>query len=74
MKTMVKTWLIMAVVLGVFGPAAGATDPATPAHETATFAGGCFWCMEAPFDKLEGVISTTSGYTGSYNRIWCLRS
>lgn len=28
----------------------------------ATFAGGCFWCMEPPFDKLEGVISTTSGY------------
>jgi peptide methionine sulfoxide reductase msrA/msrB len=32
--------------------------------ETATFAGGCFWCMEKPFDVLEGVISTTSGYTG----------
>jgi peptide-methionine (S)-S-oxide reductase len=30
----------------------------------ATFAGGCFWCMEAPFDALEGVVSTTSGYTG----------
>jgi len=32
--------------------------------ERATFAGGCFWCMEPPFDKLDGVISTTSGYTG----------
>lgn len=31
--------------------------------ETAIFAGGCFWCMEPPFDKLDGVISTTSGYT-----------
>lgn len=31
---------------------------------TATFAGGCFWCMEPPFDKLDGVIATTSGYTG----------
>jgi len=31
---------------------------------TATFAGGCFWCMEPPFDQLEGVISTTSGYSG----------
>jgi peptide-methionine (S)-S-oxide reductase len=30
----------------------------------ATFAGGCFWCMEPPFDELNGVISTTSGYTG----------
>ena len=30
----------------------------------ATFAGGCFWCMQPPFDKLDGVISTTVGYTG----------
>ena len=34
------------------------------AFKKATFAGGCFWCMEPPFDKLDGVISTTSGYTG----------
>jgi peptide-methionine (S)-S-oxide reductase len=33
-------------------------------YEKAIFAGGCFWCMEPPFDKLDGVISTTSGYTG----------
>ena len=39
--------------------------PARPAElARATFAGGCFWCMEPPFDKLEGVVSTTSGYTG----------
>lgn len=30
----------------------------------ATFAGGCFWCMEPPYDNLEGVVSVTSGYTG----------
>jgi peptide-methionine (S)-S-oxide reductase len=30
----------------------------------ATFAGGCFWCMEPPFDKVRGVVSTTSGYAG----------
>ena len=30
----------------------------------ATLAGGCFWCMEADFEKIEGVISVTSGYTG----------
>ena len=32
--------------------------------KVATFAGGCFWCMEAPFDKLDGVISTVSGFMG----------
>ena len=32
----------------------------------ATFAGGCFWCMEHPFDELDGVVSTTSGYTGGH--------
>ena len=31
---------------------------------TATFAGGCFWCMEEAFDKLPGVVSTVSGYMG----------
>lgn len=42
-------------------PAPGA-EPAM--IETAVFAGGCFWCMEGPFDVLDGVLSTTSGYTG----------
>ena len=45
---------------------------AVPAQErtaTATFAGGCFWCMEGPFDKLDGVLSTTSGYAGGHVKV-----
>ena len=44
------------------------TTPPEQKGETAIFAGGCFWCMEPPFDKLEGVISTTSGYTSGHKK------
>jgi peptide-methionine (S)-S-oxide reductase len=50
----------IALVAGLAFSTAFAADKSAKA----TFAGGCFWCMEPPFDKLEGVISTTSGYTG----------
>jgi len=38
--------------------------PQKPGLAVATFAAGCFWCTEADFDKVSGVVSTTSGYTG----------
>lgn len=47
----------------ISGPSEAQTN-ASPPFAKATFAGGCFWCMEPPFDKLDGVVSTTSGYTG----------
>jgi len=55
------TALGLAAALGL-ATVASAQAPAPRA--IATFAGGCFWCVEADFDKVPGVISTTSGYTG----------
>jgi peptide methionine sulfoxide reductase msrA/msrB len=40
------------------------SDPSEAKVEKATFAGGCFWCMEPPFEKLDGVVSVISGYSG----------
>lgn len=57
-------FLIGSVLLGTVALAAADSPPVPLA--TATFAGGCFWCMEPPYDELDGVISTTSGYTGGH--------
>lgn len=62
----------LAVVLAFAVPSASAPVDAAPAAsgtaarklEKATFAGGCFWCMEPPFEKLPGVVAVTAGYTG----------
>ena len=58
---------ILALVLALaLAPFAADAQQGAPAEKraVATFAGGCFWCMEPPYDRLPGVISTTSGYIG----------
>lgn len=59
----------IAVLLWLLLPAALVSlplfaDEQPPEEAEAVFAGGCFWCMEPPFDAVDGVLSTTSGYSG----------
>ncbi|MFP4531943.1 MAG: peptide-methionine (R)-S-oxide reductase MsrB [Desulfobacterales bacterium] len=59
---------IMGTYTGCQGDTVGSrshkTEKLPENFETATFAGGCFWCMEAPFEKIDGVYKVVSGYTG----------
>ena len=60
---------LAAMALAFFSNA-GAQDQPDPETapkrlSSAVFAGGCFWCVESDFDKVEGVIDTVSGYTGA---------
>jgi peptide-methionine (S)-S-oxide reductase len=57
-----KRVLALAALLAL--PAFAQLPKVPPGHAVATFAGGCFWCMEPPYDKLPGVTATISGYMG----------
>src|SRR6185295_2070328 len=72
------TLVLMAALVGpgtagAQAPAPGAATAQPPAPKPgttalATFGGGCFWCMEEAFDKIPGVIATTSGYMGGQTK------
>lgn len=62
----IKNWL-PAVALGILSMSVVANEPLDQGPEgskMAVFAGGCFWCTEADFDKVPGVVDTVSGYIG----------
>lgn len=63
MKMLIIMMMTLSVGLAATTALAAANNPAK-----ATFAGGCFWCMEHPFDELPGVVSVTSGYTGGQKK------
>lgn len=59
--------LALALALGASRASGGDTVSGVQTA-TATFAGGCFWCMEPPFEQLEGVTDVTVGYTGGHKK------
>ncbi len=59
MRTLIP--LLLALAMAPMAADAGGQD-----LQTATFAGGCFWCMQPPFDRAAGVVSTRVGYTGGH--------
>lgn len=74
MPTAIRRTRLSLVLLAVLGAAAlllalpGGAGESTAGGATAraTFAGGCFWCMEPPYDKVDGVHATVSGYIGGH--------
>jgi len=56
--------LILVCCPAAFAGLSAAAETAAPQTATAVFAGGCFWCIEADFEKLDGITAVESGYTG----------
>jgi peptide-methionine (S)-S-oxide reductase len=66
MNTIKRTIRALAagLTVGIAATSMAQTAAPAPATAKAVFAGGCFWCVESDFDKVPGVLSTVSGYTG----------
>lgn len=68
MNAKLELTMVVACMLGVMSVTASAAEPVSGAAPgrtaTALFAGGCFWCLEADYEKLPGVLGVESGYTG----------
>lgn len=65
---LITTFMAANVLMAASDPAPRKGAPLAGQLQKATFAGGCFWCMEHPFDELPGVVSVTSGYTGGQKK------
>jgi peptide methionine sulfoxide reductase msrA/msrB len=57
---LIKGFVLSLCLIGIMA----VTASAQPKYEKAMFAGGCFWCMQPPFEKLKGVVEVVSGYSG----------
>jgi methionine-S-sulfoxide reductase len=62
------TVILLLILAGAPGSSSTKRTTPPPRTEVATFAGGCFWCMETQFEGLTGVLSVVSGYTGGPER------
>jgi methionine-S-sulfoxide reductase len=59
-----KVLFLAFALIGLTSPGAAAQEKSPTTAKTAVFAGGCFWCMQPPYDQARGVIKTVVGYTG----------
>ena len=59
-------WLLLAAAAAAFQPLAAQAQQDARDTAVATFAGGCFWCVEEAFDAVNGVTATVSGYIGGH--------